>query len=86
MKRIQVTVDEETLQLLETLATPRAGNKSFVIREAVKRMAEQDGFEEYLEWLESQPGVRNTLERALRDEREGRIVSHDELLKRRSNT
>ena len=86
MKRIQVTVDEETLQLLETLATPRAGNKSFIIREAVKRMAEQDGFEEYLEWLESQPGVRNTLERALRDEREGRIVSHDELLKRRSNT
>ena len=74
MKKIQITVDEDTVRLLDELATPRAGNKSFVVREAVKRMAEQDGFEQYLDWLESQPQVRSSMERALADEQaRGRV-------------
>jgi predicted transcriptional regulator len=82
MRKMQVTIDDETARLLETLAAPRAGNKSFVVREAVRRMAEQEGFERYLDWLELQPGVRASLERALADEREGRTVSHARALKR----
>jgi predicted transcriptional regulator len=82
MRKIQVTIDEETARLLETLAAPRARNKSFVVREAVRRMAEQEGFEQYLDWLEQQPGVRVSLERGLADEREGRMVSHERVLKR----
>src|SRR4030067_418234 len=58
MKKVQVTIDEETERLLEQLATPRAGNKSFVVREAVRRMAEQEGFEEYVDWLPGAPGYR----------------------------
>jgi len=80
MKKMQVSVDEETARLLETLAAPRAGNKSFVVREAVRRMAEQEGFEQYLDWLEQQPAVRASLERALRDERAGRVVPHERAL------
>ncbi len=82
MRKVQVTVDDETARLLEALAAPRAGNKSFVVREAVRRMAEQEGFEQYLDWLEQQPDVRASLERALADEREGRMVSHGQALRR----
>ena len=82
MRKVQVTIDEETARLLETLAAPRAGNKSFVVREAVRRLAEQEGFEQYLDWLEQQPEVRVSLERGLADEREGRTVSHERVLKR----
>lgn len=82
MKKMQVTIDTETAKLLEALAAPRAGNKSFVVREAVRRMAEQEGFEQYLDWLEQQPGVRASLERALTDEHQSRTVSHARVLKR----
>ncbi|MBI3926816.1 MAG: ribbon-helix-helix protein, CopG family [Armatimonadetes bacterium] len=82
MKKIQITVDEETARLLEALAAPRAGNRSFVVREAVRRMAEQEGFERYLDWLEQQPAVIASMERAAADEREGRTVSHQEVLQR----
>src|SRR5207302_5088232 len=52
VRKIQVTIDDETVRLLEALAVPRAGDKSVVVREAVRRMAEQEGFEQYLDWLE----------------------------------
>lgn len=82
VRKVQVTIDEETARLLETLAAPRAHNKSFVVREAVRRMAEQEGFEQYLDWLEQQPKVRVLLERGVADEREGRMVPHEQVLKR----
>ncbi|MBI3975629.1 MAG: hypothetical protein HY334_04480 [Armatimonadetes bacterium] len=81
MKKVQVTIDEQTARLLESLAVPRAGNKSFVVREALQRMAEQEGFEGYLDWLEQQPRVRGSLERALADERAGRIQTHQQVLR-----
>jgi predicted transcriptional regulator len=82
MRKVQFTIDDETAQLLENLAAPRAGNKSYVVREAVKRFAEQEGFEQYLDWLEQQPSVRLSLERALADVRAGRTVSHEEVMRR----
>src|SRR3989304_2777073 len=72
MKKVQVTIDETTERLLERLATPRAGNKSFVVREAVRRMAEQEGFEEYLDWLETQPGIRGSMDSRVAGAREDR--------------
>ncbi len=82
MKKIQVTIDEETARLLQALAASRAGNKSSVVREAVHRMAEQEGFEQYLDWLEQRPEVRASLEQALADEREGRTVAHERVVRR----
>ena len=82
MRKVQFTIDAETARLLESLAEPRAGNRSFVVREAVRRMADQEGFEEYLDWLERQPGVRASLERGLADIRAGRTVAHKQVLRR----
>ena len=82
MRRLQITIDDDTAHLLDTLAEPRAGNKSFVVREALRRMAEQEGFEEYLDWLEQQPRVRTSMERALADERAGHTVRHTNVLRR----
>jgi predicted transcriptional regulator len=82
MRKVQVTIDEETSRLLDDLAAPRAGNRSFVIREAIRRMAQQDGFERYLDWLEQQPPVRSSLERGLADEQAGRTASHVQALRR----
>jgi len=82
MRKVQFTIDDETAKLLDDLAAPRAGNKSYVVREAVKRFAEQEGFERYLDWLEQQPDVRRSLERALADVRAGRTVPHEEVLRR----
>jgi len=82
MRKIQVTIDDDTARLLEALAVPRAGNRSFVIRAAVRRLAEQEGFEQYLDWLEQQPQVRLSLDRGLGDERAGRIIPHPRGLRR----
>lgn len=81
-RKIQVTIDDETLRLLKALAAPRAGNRSFVIREAVRRMADQEGFERYLDWLEQQPGIGMSVDRALSDEQGGRTVRHDQMRRR----
>ena len=70
MRKIQITIDQETSRLLKKLAAPRAGNKSFVVRQAVRRMAEQEGFERYLDWLEQQPAVSASLQQGLADEDE----------------
>ncbi len=75
MKKVQFTIDDATLRLLDSLAKPRAGNRSFVVREAVRRMADQEGFEGYLDWLEQQPRVRASLKRGLADVGSGREVS-----------
>lgn len=75
MKKVQFTIDDATSRLLDSLAKPRAGNRSFVVREAVRRMADQEGFEEYLDWLEQQPRVRGSLEQGLADVRSGRVVA-----------
>lgn len=83
MKKVQVTIDDKTARLLDSLAAPRAGNKSFVVREAVRRMAEQEGFEGYLDWLEHQPAVRGSMDRASADEREGRTVTYTQVIRQR---
>ena len=82
MKKAQFSIDGETSRLIESLARQRAGNKSFVVREAVRRMAEQEGFETYLDWLEQQPQVRTSLERGLADLQAGRAIPHKQVVRR----
>jgi len=45
-------------------------------------MAEQEGFAQYLDWLERQPEVRASLEQARADERESRTVAHERIVRR----
>ena len=82
MKKVQFTIDAETARLLESLAESRGGNRSLIVREAVRRMAEQEGFEEYLDWLEQRPGIRVSLDRGRADIRAGRTVAHEQVLRR----
>lgn len=79
MKKVTLTLDNETLGRLDRLAQPRAGNKSFVVREAIRMMWESDALEDRLAEVEAEPGFQASMARALRDIREGDVVPHEEV-------
>jgi predicted transcriptional regulator len=71
--KTQVVLDEETRTLLEELARPRGGNRSFVVREALRVYA---AVEEELDALERTPAFQRMMESSERDVREGRLRPH----------
>ena len=77
--RRQFVLDEKTDRLLEELAATRAGNRSFVVREALQLYA---SMESRLDEIESHPGFRRMMGRSAADFRAGRTVSHAEVRKR----
>lgn len=79
-KRRQFVLDDRTNELLEELAADRAGNLSFVVREAIQLYAE---LESRLDQIEQDPEFRRMMERSEDDIRARRFVSHKEA-KRRS--
>jgi predicted transcriptional regulator len=79
-KRRQFVLDDRTNELLEELAADRAGNLSFVVREAIQLYADMDS---RLDQIEQDPEFQRMMERSEDDIREGRLVSHEEA-KRRS--
>jgi predicted transcriptional regulator len=76
MPKVTLSLDEVTLKRLDQLARPRAGNKSFVVREAVRLMAESEALEDRLADLEAQHEFQASMARALDDIRTGRVFSH----------
>jgi len=77
--RRQFVLDEKTDRLLEELAASRAGNRSFVVREALQLYA---SIESRLDEIESAPGFRRMMERSAADFQAGRTVPHAEVRKR----
>jgi len=77
--RRQFVLDRQTDQLIEDLASARAGNRSFVVREAVQVYA---AIANQLEDLEADPKFLAMMERSASDVRSGRVVSHAEVKKR----
>lgn len=75
----QFVLDEKTDRLLEELAATRAGNRSFVVREALQLYA---SMESRLDEIESDPEFRRMMDRSAADFRAGRTVSHAEVRKR----
>jgi predicted transcriptional regulator len=73
--KTQVVLDEGTRALLEELARPRGGNRSFVVREALRVYA---AMEEELDALERTPAFRRMMESSNADMREGRLHPHSE--------
>lgn len=67
--------------MLDRLAARQGSTRSAVACEAVRRMAEQERFEDYLDRLEKRPENRSSMERALADLRKGRTVSHQQVLR-----
>lgn len=82
MRKVTLSLDEETLRRLGRLARPRAGNKSFVVREAIRLMAETEALEERLADLEADPAFQASMSRALKEIAEGKVVSHAEVERR----
>lgn len=72
-KRRQFVLDDGTNELLEELAADRAGNLSFVVREAIQLYAEM---ESRLDQIEQDPEFQRMMERSEEDIRKGRLVPH----------
>ena len=77
--RRQFVLDEKTDRLLEELAATRAGNRSFVVREALQLYA---SIESRLDEIESDPGFRRMMDRSAADFRASRTISHAEVRRR----
>jgi predicted transcriptional regulator len=82
-KRRQFVLDERTNSLLEELAADRAGNLSFVVREAIQLYADMDS---RLDHIERDPEFQRMMERSEDDIRAGRLVSHEEANRRSRKT
>lgn len=81
--RCQFVLDEGTNHLLNELAGARAGNRSFVVREAIQRYAD---LEAVLEEAEARPAFLKMMERSEADIRAGRVYTHEEVKRRLSNS
>ncbi len=78
-KRRQFVLDDVTNRLLEDLAADRAGNLSFVVREAIQLYARM---EDQLLEMESDDDFQKMMERSAADIRAERVISHAEAKKR----
>lgn len=74
--RVQVVLGDKTFRLLKDLARPRAGNQSFVVREALRYFAEREEIERTLDAVLAQRGDREAMDAGLRAQREGRLWPH----------
>ncbi|HEY3248123.1 MAG TPA: hypothetical protein VGK88_07530 [bacterium] len=86
VKKVQVVLDDQTFRLLEELAQPRAGNKSFVVREALRYFAERENIERALDVVLSRRDARTALEAGLAAWKRGGLVPHERLLREENRT
>jgi predicted transcriptional regulator len=77
--RRQFVLDERSEQMLDHLAASRAGNRSFVVREAIALYA---SLEDRLNEIESQPGFQRQMRKSGEDIQAGRVLTHAQLKKR----
>ena len=77
--RRQFVLDKQTNRLLDELAAVRAGNRSFVVREAIQVYA---AVESALEEVEDNAAFQRMMDRSASDIRAGRVYTHAEVIKR----
>jgi predicted transcriptional regulator len=80
-KRVQVVLDEGTYRLLEELAQPRAGNKSFVVREALRYFAEREAIERALDASLASHDARSAMEAGVAAWRRGDLIPHERVVR-----
>jgi predicted transcriptional regulator len=76
--RRQFVLDKRTNQLLEDLASYRAGNRSMVVREAIRLYADM---EDRLDKVEADPTFQKMMAKADADILAGRVIPHSEVAK-----
>jgi predicted transcriptional regulator len=81
-RKIQIVLDDQTYGLLEDLAGPRGGNKSFVVREALRRYADREQLERTLDAVLGQRHAREAMNAGIEARQAGRLVPHAAVLKR----
>ena len=79
--RSQFVLDDQTEQLLNELASARAGNRSFVVREAIHLYA---NLEDWLDTVEADPGLQRMMAGSLADIDSGSVMSSRQLLQLRT--
>ena len=77
--RCQFVLDKTTNGLLDDLASSRAGNRSFVVREAIQFYA---SMETTLEEAEESSSFQEMMNRSTDDIRAGRVFSHTDAKRR----
>lgn len=77
--RCQFVLDDGTNRMLEELASARAGNRSHVVREAIRLYA---SIESALDEVEADLGFQRMMERSAADIRAGRVHTHSDVRKR----
>ena len=65
--------------MLDRLSHPRAGNKSYVVREAIARMWEAEEHEGRLEDLEADPEFQTSMALALRQIEQGEVITQKQV-------
>lgn len=76
--RRQFVLDARAEKLLDRLAASRAGNRSFVVREAIALYA---SFEDRLAEVEATPEFQRQMRQSAADIEAGRVLSHDQVKK-----
>jgi predicted transcriptional regulator len=74
--RHQFVLDKKTNQLLRDLASDRGGNRSMVVREAIRYYADM---EEHLDRIEGDPAFQKMIAQSEKAIREGRVTAHSEV-------
>jgi predicted transcriptional regulator len=77
--RRQFVLDARSEELLKELAASRAGNQSFVVREAIALYA---ALEDRLAEIEADPAFRRRIERSDADLEAGRVLTQAQAEKR----
>lgn len=77
--RRQFVLDRKTDRLVKELAREGYGSRSRVVRDAVALLAEREAM---FERIESDPDFIAMMERSEKDFRAGRVVSHEEVVRR----
>ena len=76
--RRQFVLDQRSEELLDQLAASRAGNRSFVVREAIALYA---SLEDRLAEIEAEPGFQLLMRKAAADIEAGRVLTHSQVKK-----
>jgi len=76
--RKQFVLDKRTDKLLDELASYQGGNRSLIIRQAIQMFADM---EERLDKIEADPGFQKMMSESDKAIREGRVTSHEEVIR-----